>query len=80
MGKRIKVEVELRNGERRALTTKFNKLVRMEDDIKNFFNVSIDKEVLSIVLDEIKKSILESNLTIKNLKSIHFSIYETQEE
>jgi len=80
MEKRIKVEVELRNGERRVLTTKFNKLVRMEDDIKNFFNVSITKEVLSIVLDEIKKSILESNLTIENLKSIHFSICETQEE
>lgn len=80
MERRIQVEVELRNGERRALTAKFNKLVGMEDDLKNFFNVSIDKEILSIVLDEVKKSILESDLTIGNLKSIHFSVREIQEE
>ncbi len=79
MERRIQVEVELTNGERRALTSKFNKLVDMEQDLKNFFNISIDKEILSIVLDEVKKSILESNLTIGNLKSIHFSICETQE-
>ena len=74
--KKISVEVELTNGERHTLTSKFRK--KTKGDSKGFFN--LDKEILSVVLDRVKESILETDIAIENLKSIHFSICETQEE
>jgi len=76
--KRIDVEVELTNGERHTLKSKFSK--KSEDDLKDFFNININKEILSLLLDRIKESLLETDITIENLKSIHFSVYGTEEE
>jgi len=74
--KKISVEVELTNGERHTLTSKFRK--KTKGDSKGFFN--LDKEILSVILDRVKESILGTDISIENLKSIHFSICETQGE
>ena len=80
MDRSLVVEVELTNGERHPLTTKFDWTIGLEEDLKHLFDVNFNKEVISIVLDEIKRSLLETDLTIGDLKSIHFSICEKQEE
>lgn len=76
--KKISVEVELTNGERHTLTSKFRK--KTKGASKGLFNFNLDKEILSVILDRVKESILETDIAIENLKSIHFSICETQEE
>ena len=70
--KKIDVEVELTNGERHALTSKFDK--KTKDELETFLYDNIDKEVLSVLLDRVKESLLEMDITIGNLKSIHFSV------
>ena len=70
--KKVKVEVELTNGERHPLTSKFMGKDKLKYKIKKFFNVNLDQEIISIVLDKIKESLLETDFTIGDLKSIHF--------
>jgi len=71
--KKIGVEVELTNGERHTLTSKSRK--KTKGDSKGFFN--LDKEILSILLDRVKVCLLETDFTIENIKSIHFSVSQT---
>lgn len=80
MEKRIVVEVELTSGERYPLTVKFNRVIKMEDNVKHLFNVNFKKEIIPLVLDQVKESLLETDIPIGNLKSIHFSISEDKEE
>ena len=83
--KKINVEVELTNGERHALTSNFNKKAKYNPETllyedfnkkipETFLYEDFNKKILSVLLDRVKESLLETDFLIQNIKSIHFSV------